>query len=62
MLDNKMKELEKEMETLSKLVKMRLLSMEQLRAILIKLSKKYDTTVVWRNHNITNDTRTIEIF
>ena len=45
MLDNKMKELEKEMETLSKLVKMRLLSMEQLRAILIKLSKKYDTTV-----------------
>lgn len=44
-----MKELESELNKISKLVKMQLVTCFQLETMLKTLSEKYDTAIVWRN-------------
>lgn len=45
----KMKGLESELNKISKLVKMQLVTCFQLETMLKTLSEKYDTAIVWRN-------------
>lgn len=44
-----MKRLESELNKISKLVKMQLVTCFQLETMLKTLSEKYDTAIVWRN-------------
>jgi hypothetical protein len=54
------KNLEKELTIIGTMVKMGLITFDELKIKMKELGEKYDMTIVLRNHNITTDTTTIE--
>lgn len=58
--NNKNNNLEKELNILQTMVRMRLLTMDDFKAKIKEIGERYDLQVILRNHNITTDTTTIE--
>ena len=54
------KNLEKELTIIGTMVKMGLITFDELKIKMKELGEKYDMPIVLRNHNITTDTTTIE--
>lgn len=55
------KNLEKELNTITALVRMKLIDIDKLESMLRKLSKKYDMPIIWRDRNRTTNQRTIKV-
>lgn len=56
-----MKNLEKELNTITALVRMKLIDIDKLESMLRELSKKYDMPIIWRDRNRTTNQRTIKV-
>lgn len=56
-----MKNIEKELNTITALVRMKLIDIDKLESILKDLSKKYDMPIIWRDRNRTTNERTIKV-